>query len=269
MDREKIKHFYSHALEENRLESEEFKLEGLRTKEIISRYLSNNKLEILDIGGAAGFYSFWLQEQGHHVSLVDLSPTNIELAKKRSASSGVILSKMDVGDATNLKYPNQQFDIVLLLGPLYHLTDRRERISALAEVKRVLKPGGILIAAFISRYASLIDVFLKDLVIDDKFFQLLKTDLLTGVHLNDTDNLNYFTTAYFHTPNEIKSEVSESGLTFEKLIAVESFGWTVKNFKEKENNKSYMNKLFEVIQLVETNEDLIATSPHIIAIARN
>src|SRR6478609_366694 len=262
MDREKIKHFYSHALEENRLESEEFKLEGLRTKEIISRYLSNNKLEILDIGGAAGFYSFWLQEQGHHVSLVDLSPTNIELAKKRSASSGVILSKMDVGDATNLKYPNQQFDIVLLLGPLYHLTDRRERISALAEVKRVLKPGGILIAAFISRYASLIDVFLKDLVIDDKFFQLLKTDLLTGVHLNDTDNLNYFTTAYFHTPNEIKSEVSESGLTFEKLIAVESFGWTVKNFKEKENNKSYMNKLFEVIQLVETNEDLIATSPH-------
>jgi len=269
MDREKIKHFYSHALEENRLESEEFKLEGLRTKEIISRYLSNNKLEILDIGGAAGFYSFWLQEQGHHVSLVDLSPTNIELAKKRSASSGVILSKMDVGDATNLKYPNQQFDIVLLLGPLYHLTDRRERISALAEVKRVLKPGGILIAAFISRYASLIDGFLKDLVIDDKFFQLLKTDLLTGVHLNDTDNLNYFTTAYFHTPNEIKSEVSESGLTFEKLIAVESFGWTVKNFKEKENNKSYMNKLFEVIQLVETNEDLIATSPHIIAIARN
>jgi ubiquinone/menaquinone biosynthesis C-methylase UbiE len=269
MDREKIKHFYAHEIEKNRLELEEFKLEGLRTKEIITRYLTKSRLEILDVGGGAGFYAFWLQELGHSVSLVDLSPKNIELAQRHSEESGISLKKIELGDATNLNYSDDQFDIVMLLGPLYHLVERAERISALSEAKRVLKPGGVLISAVISRYASLIDGFLRDLVFDDNFFHLLKNDLRTGIHLNDTNNLNYFTTAYFHTPDEIQAEILETGLKFEKHIAVESFGWAVRNFKEKETDKSYMTKLLEIIQSVETDKNLIAISPHIIAIARS
>ena len=218
MERNTIREFYAHEIEANRLELEGFKLEGIRTKEIIERYLQQGNLEILDIGGGAGYYSFWLQEKGHNVTLVDLSPRNIELVRKHSETSGRALKKFETGDAVNLNFSKEQFDIVLMLGPLYHLTDRAERIMALSEALRVLKPKGILLAAIISRYASLIDGFKRDLVFDDQFFSLLTNDLKTGVHLNETDNLEYFTTAYFHRPGEIITEIAESGLKFEKLI---------------------------------------------------
>lgn len=268
MERNKIKKFYAQEGEANRLELEAFKLEGIRTKEIIERYILNNNLEIIDIGGGAGFYSFWLQEKGHHVTLVDMSPENIELVRKHTEATGTVLREIATGDAVNLNFPDEQFDMVLLLGPLYHLTDRAERIQALAEARRVLKPKGILLSAVISRYASLIDGFQRDLVFDNEFFNLLVNDLKTGLHLNETNNPEYFTTAYFHTPNEIITEIAESGLKFEKLIPVESFGWMVRNFNEKEKDPGYMKKLLGTIRMVEMNEDLIAISPHIIAVAR-
>jgi len=138
MERSKIKNFYEQEIEVDRLELEAFKLEGIRTKEIIERYIQTNNLEILDIGGGAGYYSFWLQEKGHNVTLVDLSPKNIELIKKHAEATGRNLKKFETGDAVNLGFSNEQFDVVLLLGPLYHLIDRSERIMALSDAKRVL-----------------------------------------------------------------------------------------------------------------------------------
>jgi len=267
MEKAKIKDYYSHQVEANRLELEQFKLEGIRTKEIIDRYLQKETMEILDVGGGAGYYSIWLQEKGHRVTLVDLSPTNINLATKHSEAFGISLAKIEVGDATSLQFNDNQFDLVLLLGPLYHLTDRKERVMALTEAKRVLKPGGLLLSAVISRYASLFDGFQRDLVLDDQFFNLLTDDLKTGIHLNETDNQEYFTTAYFHTSNEIMEEISESGLKLEKLIAIESFGWIVNNFKEKIKDTFYMEKLLATIRNVEMNKDLVAMSPHIMAVA--
>jgi ubiquinone/menaquinone biosynthesis C-methylase UbiE len=269
MDQNPIKNYYAHEIEANRLESEIFKLEGLRTKEIIERYLDRNNLEILDAGGGAGYYSFWLHEKGHRVKLVDLSPENIELVKKRATESGIELNGCETGDATSLRFPDQQFDIVLLLGPLYHLTDRKDRLLALSEAKRVLKPGGLLLTAVISRYASLFDGFRRDLVFDDQFFRIMEADLETGLHVNNTGNLEYFTTAYFHTPKEIVEEINEGGFHFEKLIAVESFGWIISNFQEKIKDAHYREKLLGTIRKVESNENLMPMSPHIMAVARN
>ena len=268
MERKKIRDFYSHEIEGNRLQQELFKLEGIRTKEIIERYLPNSKLEILDVGGGAGYYSFWLTDKGHEVSLVDLSPVNISLVKKHAIASGISLNKIEIGDATKLNFPDEKFDIVLLLGPLYHLIDRSERITAISEAKRVLKPGGILLSAIISRYASLFDGFQRDLVNDDEFFNILKGDLNTGIHRNDTGNLEFFTTAYFHTPDEIRNEILESGLKFEKFIPVESFGWIVPDFIHKQHDPVYMKKLLDIIRTLETKEDLVIMSPHIITVAR-
>jgi ubiquinone/menaquinone biosynthesis C-methylase UbiE len=268
MEQGKIKDYYALDIEAHRLDAEYFKLEGIRTKEIIERHLLKNNLEILDVGGGAGFYSFWLQRMGHQVTLLDLTPRNIELAQMYSESSGVKLKSTKVGDACELPFPDNHFDVVLLLGPLYHLTDRKERVQAIAEAKRVLKPGGVLLAAVISRYASVFDGFQRDLVFDNQFFKLMTDDIATGVHRNETDKLDYFTTAYFHTPAEIQSEVIDSGIKFEKLIAIESFGWIVRKFKEKMMDPSYMDKLLSTIRSVEERQDLMAMSLHVMAVGQ-
>jgi ubiquinone/menaquinone biosynthesis C-methylase UbiE len=268
MERDKIKEFYSNEMEKDRLELELFKLEGIRTKEIINRFLSKSTMDIADIGGGAGFYAFWLQESGHNVSLVDLSPRNIELANERSLKTSIRLTKCQTGDATNLDIADEQFDLVLLLGPLYHLINKEERVKALSEAKRIVKPKGFVLSAVISRYASLFDGFKRDLIADDQFEKLLVDDLNTGVHLNETGNPEYFTTAYFHTPAEIKQEILESGLQLKNLVAVEGFGWIIDNFAKKAEDKNYMNKLNKMISMLETNEDLIAMSQHIIAVAQ-
>lgn len=267
-EKNKIREFYANEIEKDRLESELFLLEGIRTKEIIGRYLSGNTMRIADIGGGAGYYSFWLQSKGHRVTLVDLSPKNIELATAHAVKTGIQLYGAEIGDATDLKFADAQFDLVLLLGPLYHLTIREERLKALSEARRVLKTNGVLLTAVISRYASLFDGFRRDLINDDLFEKILTDDLKTGVHLNSTDNPEYFTTAYFHTPSEIKNEINESKLKFDKLIGIESFGWTIEDIRSKSEDQNYMSKLRRIMSLVEDKDDIMALSPHIMAIAR-
>lgn len=268
MEQNDIRKYYSSEIEKNRLELEFFQLEGIRTKEIISRYLDSDKKRIIDIGGGVGYYSFWLKEKGFDISLIDISPKNIELAKEKLINEHLKLDRIEVGDATNLKIADEQFDIALLLGPLYHLTNKDLRIKALEEAKRVLKPGGILICAIISRYASLFDGFNRDLILDNEFEKIVINDLKSGIHKNSTDNPEYFTTAYFHTPNDLKNEIIESGLTYEKLVAIESFGWIVNDFKQKKDNKIYMDKLLNILRLIEEDENILAMSPHILGIAR-
>jgi ubiquinone/menaquinone biosynthesis C-methylase UbiE len=265
-DQKNITGFYANEVEKNRLESEYFMLEGVRTREVIARYAKDRK-KIIDIGGGAGYYSFWLKQLGHEVHMIDLSPRNVELAREQSATGGITLDSLQTGNALSLPFSDNSFDIALLLGPLYHLISREERIDALKESTRVLKTGGTLIAAVISRYASLIDGYQRDLVTDHEFFKIMRNDLEDGVHLNNTGNMEYFTTAYFHTPQEIEKEIQESGLKFEKLIAVEGFGWIIPEIKTKLNNTPYRDNLFDTLRLLESNKDLIAASPHILAIA--
>ena len=268
MNRTAIDAYYNSGIEKNRLEMDIFRLEGIRTKEIIEQFLTKQSASILDIGGGAGFYAFWLAGLGHKVSLVDLSPRNIELAGEYAEQHQLSLQTCETGDATQLNFPDDQFDIVLLLGPLYHLTEEAERIKALSEAKRVLKPGGILFSAVISKYASLIDGFQRNLIADDRFEEILINDLKTGIHLNETGNPEYFTTAFFHTPLQIRNEIIKSDLKFEKLVAIESVGWIIADLNEKLKDERYMKRVKKIIKMVESDEDIISMSPHIMAIAR-
>jgi hypothetical protein len=95
----------------------------------------------------------------------------------------------------------------------------------------------------------------------------LVDDLQTGIHLNETDNPEYFTIAFFHTPNQIKNEIVASDLKFIRLVAIESVGWIIDEFDKKIKNERYKNKLQRILNIVESNEDLISMSPHIMAIA--
>src|SRR5574340_510338 len=171
------------------------------------RHLTPATAVIYDIGGAAGAYSFWLAELGYQVHLLDLTPKHIEQAQARNAEVAHPLASLQVGDGRALPFADASAEAVLVMGPLYHLPERADRLQSLAEARRVLKPGGLLVAAAIGRYASLLDGFLSGMVEDPAFVEIMRQDLACGRHRGIDGQ--YFTTSYFHRPEELTAEVGE------------------------------------------------------------
>lgn len=134
-----INTFYnSTMMETDRLGQHVFQLEKNRSQEIILRYLRSS-MNIADIGGATGAYSFWLHDMGHKVHLLDAAEFHIEAATKISITENKSLASISLGDARKLPFDDEQFDLVLLFGPLYHLQEKDDRIKSITEAKRVLK----------------------------------------------------------------------------------------------------------------------------------
>jgi 2-polyprenyl-3-methyl-5-hydroxy-6-metoxy-1,4-benzoquinol methylase len=140
---ENIIEFYFHCDEDSRMSRHP--LEYMRCKEIISRYLLRDNLRIADIGGATGAFSFWLAEQGHKVSLLDFVPKHIHIAEMNEKEKGIKLSSIMIGDARELPYQDDTFDVVLLMGPLYHLAEKRDRIRMIDRKILGNKNGGVYI----------------------------------------------------------------------------------------------------------------------------
>jgi len=174
---------------------------------------------------------------------------------------------MVVGEAQHLEYDSEYFDVVLMFGPLYHLTEKDARLRALSEAKRVLSKGGILFCAAVSRYASMLDGYFRNLISDPRFIEIMNRDLKDGQHRNSTENLDYWTTAYLHKPDELKEELIQSGLKLENLYAIDSFGWLIPNFQEKWQNKDYQHLLLRIIRVIEKDTSLMGISAHIMGVA--
>jgi SAM-dependent methyltransferase len=189
-------------------------------------------------------------------------------AKRRSGAAQRPLASCRIGDARDLEVPDATADIVLLLGPLYHLTEASDRARALGEARRVLKPGGRLFAAAISRYASALDGLSRDLLDDPEFERIVNRDLKEGQHRNPTDRLDYFTTAYFHRPDELADEVRAAGLALEGVFGIEGPGWILPDVSERMADPGKRAALLLVAGMLETEWSVIGTSAHLLAIAR-
>ena len=225
-------------------------------------------MRVLDIGGAAGAYAFWLAELGHDVRLIDATPRLIEVARAWNETARRPLTSCVVGDARSLEIENESVDAVLLLGPLYHLTDGEQRELALRQAARVLRPGGLLFAAAISRWASTLDGLSRELLRDAAFKRIAERDVADGRHENPTDRLDYFTTAYFHRPDELQREVVAAGLELVALYGVEGPGWILPDFDERWRDPARRSVLLEAARLVESEPAMHGASAHLLAVAR-
>jgi ubiquinone/menaquinone biosynthesis C-methylase UbiE len=260
--------YYDLAAEESRLGQGAARLEFARTRELIRRLAPPPPAVVLDVGGGTGPYARWMAELGYEVHLLDPVQRLVEVARRESERSTHPLASCEVGDARSLQRPAGSAGIMLLLGPLYHLPDAADRARALAEAYRVLRPGGVLFAAAISRFASALDGLTRDLLGDPAFVRIVEEDLASGRHRNPTERLDYFTTAYFHHPHELTREVAAAGFEAEGPYGLEGAAWLLRDFDRHWADAGGREALLRVVRALECEPTLLGVSAHLLAVGR-
>lgn len=143
--------FYGKYNEEKRLLRPYGRIEYRTTMKYIQDCIGERQgLQILDIGAATGRYAIPLAEEGHDVTAVDLVNYNLGILRQKAERKGLTNITARKGNALDLKkYASDAYDIVLFLGPMYHLFTEEDKVRALSEAKRVVKPGGHILVAYI------------------------------------------------------------------------------------------------------------------------
>lgn len=250
---------YADGKEEERLSTSDVgPIEQARMQELIQRFLPKRKSIVYDVGGAAGAYSFWMAANGHEVHLVDVVPLHIEQARRRAGERGSPkLASYTVADGRKTGAPSSVADVILMHGPLYHLTDRVERIKAIREANRILKPGGLLLAVGITRYATLFWGLLAGATFKEGFLDMVREELTTSQHRRPPGaDFGGFRTAFFHDPKELMDEVIEGGFRVRDTLGVIGPAWMAKDFSTNWQVPAHREILMEIARLTEAEPAL-------------
>ena len=269
-DEHQIAAYYDRGEEQGRL-ADWGRLEFLRTRELLARFLPAPPVTVLDVGGAAGAYALPLAAEGYAVHLVDPVALHVDQARTASAAQpDAPLASVVLGDARALPVDDDSADVVLLLGPLYHLTEAADRARALQEARRALRPGGLLAASAITRFASTLDGVAQGFLLEPGFEAIVERDLADGQHRNPGGHPGWFTTAYFHRPEELEREVAAAGFDVTSLVAVEGAVGAAAEARSLDawiDDPAKREILLRAIRRVEDEPSLLGASPHLLVIA--
>ncbi len=261
-----IEDFYAQTSEESRLELGLGPLEFERNKNLIARFLPKKGI-VVDVGGGPGIYAEWLAGMGHQVYLIDPVDKHIKQASKRSAKSKKPFTSL-LGEAQNLVFDDNFADVIILHGPLYHLQQKEDRIRALEEAKRVIKPNGVVLGFAINHSASAVAGLLNGFIHIPALFEMCKQELSTGIHTPPKGILGVLPMAYYHRPAELRSEVEAAGLAYLDTFAVEGMIWMDKNYFETRADFNKKEAMMELIKLTENDQSLLSLSPHMMIVGR-
>lgn len=237
-------------------------LEKLRTRVVLGSVLAGSGT-VLDIGGGAGVHAEWLARNGYEVQLFDPVQKHVSQAQAASAAlpNGLRFSA-ERADARQIPRDDACADAVLLLGPLYHLLETEDRLESLTEAFRLLKPGGTLVAAGISRYAWLMDAYRKEAAHDPETQQSISHSVETG-RSAATPTMGSFW-AHFHEPSELRAEVESAGFEDLQSIALEGFAWMLPDLGDILESNSRREDLMRQLSAVESAPSLIGASAHFV-----
>src|SRR5580698_9802300 len=238
-------------------------LEFERTKTLLSARLPETG-RVLDIGGGPGVYASWLAGRGFDVELIDPVPLHVYQAQARSQSGPVFA--VQLGDARRLDVDDNSIDVALLMGPLYHLVEGADRAVALAEARRVLKPGGMLAATAIGRFAWLCDAAVRDLIRTPGVVESVTSSVTTGLSTQDPGSDSFY--AYFHRPAELRDEVGAAGFEDVEVVAIEGFGHLLQDLNSRMADPESSKPLVELIARYEQEPAMVEISSHLFVVAQ-
>jgi ubiquinone/menaquinone biosynthesis C-methylase UbiE len=194
MNEENLVIYYNKFNEDKRLNTKHGNIEFITALNYIDMYIKPND-KILDIGAGTGKYSIYLYNKGYDVTALELVKHNLRVLQKKEPNIKALQ-----GNALDLKFPDNSFDIVLLFGPMYHLISFEDKLNAIKEAKRVLKPNGLLFISYCANeYAVITHGFIENNINDsiknkllDNGFKITPkdTDLYSFVRLEDINKLN-------------------------------------------------------------------------------
>ncbi|MFF7278281.1 methyltransferase domain-containing protein [Streptomyces griseorubiginosus] len=236
------------------------RLEFWRTQDVLRRLLPAAPARVLDVGGGSGVHAEWLAEDGYQVALVDPVPLHVEQAARLSGVTARL------GDARELADADASYDVVLLLGPLYHLTEPADRTRALAEAERVVRPGGLVVAATINRYAQLHDLLRKEHYFTPSVRAHTDAVLADGRHPYQEGG--YFTVAHFAQPSEVTAGFAEAGLSVEGQYGVEGVAWLMDGVEDWLDDPERREAVLAACRHVESEPTLLGTSGHLLTVGR-
>jgi SAM-dependent methyltransferase len=264
-DEAALRAYYERGREQDRLSDPQGDLEFTRTTEILLRALPPAPAVVADIGGGPGRYALWLAGLGYQVEHRDLMPLHV--SQLTAAAAGRPGIRTAVADARELDLPDQSVDAVLFLGPLYHLTEQPERVRALREAARVVRPGGPVFAAAISRWAARIDGMLRERfyvkypAASDVVGEADRTGLLAPLHEGGFP-------AFCHHPEELSDDLTKAGLEVTDLVSVEGPAYILGDLAERLTDPADRAAALDVARAVERVPELLGFGPHLLATAR-
>jgi len=256
-----IDSFYAGAAEDKRLTYGLGPLELERNKELIARHIPAKGAVILDVGGGPGVYAEWLAGLGHTVHLIDPVQKHIQQAQKRAAKLKKPF-KAALGEARRLDFAEGMADVVILHGPLYHLQKKADRLKALQEAYRVLKPKGVVLGFAINHTVSTLTGLLNGMIHDPQFYAMCQSELQTGIHNPPASWPGILPEAFFHKPDELLAEISEAGFSRLELFAVEGMIWLDSKYFESRSTPGKKAAMMHLLKTNEQNRELLAFSPH-------
>lgn len=265
---------YNAGIERNRLRTDIGLIEFERTKELLLENLPKPPAVIYDIGGGYGEYAWWLASIGYDVHLFDISEKNIEMSSELSKEyPECSLTAAEVCDARSIDRPDQSADAILLMGPLYHIVEKSERISCLHECNRLLKSSGVLFTAAITPYATLLwatTVFGEKnrLLEEDSFMGMVARELSDGEHIKpDHGSYNGIGSSHFHRANELRAELSCGGFDHTRIHGVVGAAWLAPDIDGLWRNPSAKAALMRTVRMMDEHEDIIGLSTHLLGIS--
>ena len=270
---------YNDGIERNRLRTGIGIIEFERTKEILKEKLPAPPATIYDIGGGYGEYAWWLSSLGYEVHLFDISETNIKMSEEfKHEYPNVHLESAEVCDARSIARKSKSADAVLLMGPIYSITEYEERILTIKESYRLLKDDGILFTAALTPYGGLLHRITVYRNFDDNkaceldnpnVISMFERALTDGCYINpERKNTCGLGSSHLHTAKSLKEELLCGGFKTESVHGVMGGAWLAPNLDELLSNKETKEVLMKTVRMLDTHEEIIGLSGHLLAVSR-